>query len=86
MANSEIITFKVDGELADALSHIDNRSAFIREAILRALGNSCPLCGGNGILTVAQQEHWRQFTEHHRVIECGDCHETHLICEHEGVG
>lgn len=83
MATPEVITFKVDHELAAAMSHIENRSAFIRQAILAALGNTCPLCGGNGILTISQLEHWREFSEHHRVEECESCHETHLVCEVE---
>lgn len=79
----EIITFKVDERLAEAMSGIDNRSAFIRNAILAALGNTCPVCRGSGILTVSQQSHWDEFTRHHRVAECSECHESHLVCEHE---
>ena len=47
----EIITLKVDEALLEALSGIQNRSAFIRSAILSALGNICPLCNGLGTLT-----------------------------------
>lgn len=79
----EVITFKVDGELADALAGVGNRSAFIRNAILAALGNTCPVCNGSGILSVSQQQHWEDFTHHHHVEECEDCHETHLVCDHE---
>lgn len=79
----EVITFKADERLADALAGIGNRSEFIRNAILAALGNTCPVCRGTGILTLAQQSHWDQFTQHHRVEECTDCHEAHLVCEHE---
>ena len=86
MATTEVVTFKVDQELAAAMSHIENRSAFIRQAILAALGNSCPLCGGNGILSIRQLEHWREFAKHHRVEECEVCHETHLVCDAESHG
>jgi len=79
----EIITFKVDRHLADALAGIRNRSAFIREAIEMALGGQCPMCRGTGVLTPAQQEHWREFSAHHRVAECDQCSELHLICDHE---
>ncbi len=65
------------------MTGIENRSAFIRHTILAALGNTCPLCGGNGILSVSQREHWNTFTEHYRIEECSTCHETHLVCEHE---
>ena len=86
MRRAEVITFKVDEELAQAMSHIENRSAFIRQAILAALGNSCPLCGGNGILSVSQLKHWQKFAEHHSVEECGSCHELHLVCELDAHG
>ena len=86
MRRAEVITFKVDEELAQAMSHIENRSAFIRQAILAALGNSCPLCGGNGILSVSQLNHWQEFAEHHSVQECGACHELHLVCERDAHG
>ncbi len=78
----EIITFKVDGRLATALAGIDNRSAFIRDAILAALGNTCPVCRGTGILSVSQRNHWDEFTEHHHVEKCGECKEEYLVCDH----
>lgn len=81
----EIITFKVDENLAEAMSGIENRSAFIRDAILAALGNTCPVCRGTGILTVSQQGHWEDFKRNHHVTECEECHEAHLVCEHESV-
>lgn len=81
----EIITFKVDESLAEAMSGIENRSAFIRAAILAALGNSCPVCRGTGILTTSQQGHWEEFTRNHHVAECVDCHEAHLVCDFEAV-
>jgi hypothetical protein len=82
---AEIITFKVDEQLAEAMSGVRNRSAFIRDAILAALGNTCPVCRGTGILSVSQQGHWQDFAAHHHVETCEQCHEPHLVCEHEGV-
>ncbi len=81
----EIITFKVDEALAEAMSGIRNRSDFIRQAILSALGNICPVCNGTGTLTPAQMQHWNEFTRHHHVETCESCHETHLVCDHEGA-
>ena len=81
----EVITFKVDERLAEAMAHVGNRSAFIRDAILAALGNTCPVCRGTGILTVAQMEHWDEFNQHHHVEECDECHEPHLVCDHEAL-
>jgi len=76
----EIITFKVDSSLAEAMQSIDNRSAFIRSAILSALDSVCPLCKGSGILTPDQRAHWDSFKTNHAFEECQDCHAIHLVC------
>ncbi len=81
----EVITFKVDERLAEALAGMRNRSDFIRQAILAALGNACPVCSGTGTLSVSQKRHWEAFTVHHHVEFCDECHETHLVCDHEAV-
>lgn len=77
----EVITFKVDESLAEALAGIRNRSEFIRRAILAAMDSTCPLCQGTGILTPSQQEHWKEFSQHHHVETCDTCNETHLVCD-----
>ena len=77
----EIITFKVDATLAERIRHIPNRSEFIRAALLNALGSSCPLCGGTGILSPDQKQHWVKFTEHHAVKECPECESLYLECD-----
>ncbi|OQX28986.1 MAG: hypothetical protein B0D92_06135 [Spirochaeta sp. LUC14_002_19_P3] len=82
---AEIITFKVDETLMEAMAGITNRSDFIRGAILSALGNCCPLCGGTGTLSSSRREHWDDFTRHHRLATCADCREPHLVCDHEEV-
>ena len=79
----EVITFKVDESLSEAMSGIRNRSEFIRRAILSALDSTCPLCQGTGILTPSQREHWHEFSEHHHVEQCDSCHEAHLVCDIE---
>ncbi len=76
----EIITLKVDASLIEALQGIDNRSAFIRSAILSALDSVCPLCKGSGILTPDQRAHWNSFKTNHTFEECQDCHAIHLVC------
>lgn len=82
----EIITFKADEPLCEAMRGIPNRSEFIRAAILSALDNVCPLCKGNGILTPDQRKHWVEFAENHAFEECEDCHTMHLVCEVESDG
>lgn len=79
----EIITFKVDVSLVDAMKGIPNRSEFIRSAIQMALENNCPLCRGTGTLTPHQMEHWRKFSQDHAAQECNECHEIHLVCTNE---
>ena len=59
----EIITFKVDEALRRAMQGVQNRSEFIRAAILAALDSVCPLCKGSGILTPDQRKHWETFRE-----------------------
>lgn len=82
---SEIITFKVDQALVQAMRQIPNRSEFIRAAILAAMDSVCPLCNGTGILTPKQKEHWREFSRDHRLQECDHCHEVRIVCAHDDL-
>lgn len=79
----EVITFKVDAALLAQMKGIENRSVFIRQALLSALENGCPLCKGTGILTPQRKEHWAEFTQDHRIKECSDCHDVTIVCENE---
>ena len=79
-AKQEIVTFKVDYSLLEVLKDLPNRSEFIRQAILNALDNICPLCQGTGSLTPDQKKHWQRFSKSHSLEECENCHEIHLIC------
>ncbi len=80
---SEIITFKVDAALLEAMRGISNRSDFIRSAVITALDSGCPLCHGTGVLTTKQREHWNRFQETHAFEECDDCHEEYLVCQNQ---
>lgn len=80
----EVISFKVDARTMEHLQSIPNRSEFIRTAVLRALENTCPLCGGTGVLTLMQKKHWDEFREKHSLTKCADCHEMRLICVESG--
>jgi hypothetical protein len=79
----EIVTFKADDRLLEAMEGIENRSEFIRAAILSALDRVCPLCKGSGIMTADQRKHWIEFAEHHALTQCEDCHAVHLVCDAE---
>jgi hypothetical protein len=76
----EIITFKADASLLEAMKGIPNRSEFIRAAILASLDGVCPLCKGSGILTPYQKSHFDSFLMDHSLEECEKCREVHLIC------
>jgi hypothetical protein len=80
----EVITFKAKASLAEAISSLPNRSAFIRAAILSALDHACPLCQGTGIMTPEQKRHWDTFSETHQIDHCRDCDAMHLVCSSEG--
>jgi len=79
----QTITFKVNKELQEILNRIPNKSEFIREAILEAVGNKCPLCGGSGVLHESQKKHWDEFLEHHSIEKCEACDQIHIRCEYE---
>jgi len=80
---NDIITFKVDAALLEAMNGIENRSDFIRSAILAALDNTCPLCRGTGKLSPDQLRHWEHFATHHKLKECKDCNAFYLTCDQE---
>lgn len=76
----EIVTFKADASLLEAMRGVPNRSEFIRTAVLHALQNICPLCKGTGLLTPNQRRHWESFAQDHRIKECAECHEFAVVC------
>lgn len=76
----DIISFKVDASLRNALEGISNRSEFIRNAILAALENACPLCNGTGILNPQQKRHMERFLASHTLEKCQNCDEVFLKC------
>jgi hypothetical protein len=82
----QIVTFKVDRSLLEAMRGIPNRSEFLRAAVLTAMDSLCPLCKGSGILTPDQRKHWTRFAENHTLEECEDCHAVHLVCVAEEEG
>ena len=76
----DVITFKVDAALTDALADMSNRSEFIRNALRAALDSACPLCQGTGIMSPEQKKHWDRFARRHRIQKCEECHAVHLVC------
>ena len=79
-SKTEVISFKADEALLDAMRGVSNRSEFIRSAIMAALDGTCPLCSGTGTLTPNQMRHWNDLASDHSVEECEDCREIRLVC------
>ena len=42
------VTFRVDPELAGALRHLPNQTAFVERVLRDALSRLCPVCAGSG--------------------------------------
>ena len=80
----EIITFKADASLLEAMKGIPNRSEFIRNAILAALDSACPLCSGTGVLSPHQKKHLQDFLVDHSLKECKKCHDLKFTCSRGG--
>ncbi len=76
----EVISLKIDKTILKLMKGIENRSAFIRTAILAALNDLCPFCKGSGVLTPKKKEHWDEFSKTHHMQECDDCHEVKIEC------
>ena len=83
---SEIISFKVETSLAQRIQSLPNKSEFIRQALLSALSNTCPLCQGSGSLSPSQKTHWESFLSTHAVEQCDDCQALHIHCSFEASG
>ena len=79
-SKSDVVTFKADASLLEAMKGVSNRSEFIRNAVLAALDSACPVCKGTGILTPNQKKHWESFAKDHALEECNECHEVRLVC------
>jgi hypothetical protein len=72
---TKVVAFKVETELADLLSKIPNKSAFIRKAIAAQLGVACPLCHGKGVVPRGVHDHYSPLLtkfSHRNCDGCGD--------------
>jgi hypothetical protein len=78
----EVVSFKAEAPLVEALEAMPNRSEFIRAALISALDGACPLCGGSGLLTKEQRLHWESFIKDHKVKRCGECKGLTISCGH----
>ncbi|MCG3205814.1 MAG: hypothetical protein KCHDKBKB_02537 [Elusimicrobia bacterium] len=87
MKTREIVSFKTDAVLKRKLEKLENRSDFIRNALLVALNNACEFCSGAGILNSEMRKHWKEFSQKHTIRECDDddCNEIKVECGNKGI-
>src|ERR1051325_4569657 len=69
-----VVSFRVDQHLAEILDALPDKSAFIREAILRRFYTTCPFCQGKGVLPQAILDWLRTRIPEYESIECTCCH------------
>lgn len=74
----EVVTFKLDKATMQLMQGIENRSEFIRNAILGALDHMCPFCKGTGVLNEHRKEHWDKLAQKHKQEVCHECEEVVL--------
>lgn len=72
---SEIVAFKVEEELATFLNKLQNKSAFIRKAIIAQLGMACPLCEGSGTVPRGLHNHYAPVIAKNNTRKCDKCRE-----------
>jgi hypothetical protein len=70
---SEIVAFKVDGDLAAFLDKLPNKSEFIRRAILAQFNMTWPRCPGSGVVAAGLHNHFEHVIEHHASRPCEKC-------------
>ncbi|MBI4580743.1 MAG: hypothetical protein HY718_13635 [Planctomycetes bacterium] len=68
-----VVSFRVDHHLAEILNNLPDKSAFIREAILRRFHTECPFCRGRGVLPGLIAEWFETQLPRLKTIECKCC-------------
>ena len=68
-----VVSFRVDRHLAEALTKLPDRSAFIRRAILGAFYPVCPACQGRGVLPEPSSGAIQDFMASKLPLTCECC-------------
>jgi hypothetical protein len=76
-AKQTVVSFRVDQHLAEVLNSLPDKSAFIREAILRRFYTACPFCQGKGVMPEAIAEWLQARVPDFVSVECTCCHYTY---------
>jgi hypothetical protein len=69
-----VVSFRVDQHLAEILNSLPDKSAFIREAILRRFYTICPFCQGRGVLPQVIAAWLQNQVPEFNTVECTCCH------------
>ena len=69
-----VVSFRVGQHLAEVLNSLPDKSAFIRDAILRRFYTTCPFCHGQGVLPQVILDWLRARLPDYPSIECTCCH------------
>lgn len=75
----KLVAFKAEQDLAEFLDKLENRSEFIRQAILAQFGATCNLCDGSGVVPRGVGEHFQAVIDRHRAVTCRLCGEASEI-------
>ncbi len=68
-----VVSFRVDPHLAKILDNLPDKSAFIREAILRRFYTECPFCQGRGVLPRIIAEWLQAQLPSIKTVDCACC-------------
>ena len=89
---SVVVTFRVDSHLAEALDRLQDKSAFIRDALRRSFHDTCPACGGEGRVDCEAAEWMRDLLEREGARRCECCgsafapgSDDREVCRHCGA-
>ena len=69
-----VVSFRVDQHLAEILNSLPDKSAFIREAILRRFHIACPFCQGQGVIPKIIADWLQKQLPPFESAECTCCH------------
>lgn len=68
-----VVSFRVSRHLADVLNKVPDKSAFIREVILRSFYQACPVCMGRGFLPEELSRWAARQLKADKAVQCSCC-------------
>ena len=68
-----VVSFRVDKHLADMLARMPDKSAFIRDVIMRSFYRTCPVCMGRGVLPEEVAAWAANHLKQDKAVSCHCC-------------